>query len=211
MKALIISAIIISLILLMIFIPIRLCIRVLYNSDGFKLQYRIFFGFIRVKKSSNEEEEQELKSKKVKKKKEKKTAASTIRFVKSNITAIKKLIYDILGFMFKRGIKINKIDIKLILGSEDAMLTALAYGGVSAFVYNAVAVMDRHMMLNKHKIELRPDFNNPHILTDDTAIISTNILNVTVLIFILLRGGIPLWRKYKKFCASETERTGNNG
>ena len=55
----------------MILIPIRLCIRVLYNSDGFKLQYRIFFGFIRVKKSSNEEEEQELKSKKVKKKKKK--------------------------------------------------------------------------------------------------------------------------------------------
>ena len=215
MKALIISAIIISLVLLMLFIPIRLSVRFLYNSDGFRLQYRIFWGFIRLKKSGeehdNEVEVSETKPKKLKKDKKNKSAMLIIRFVKNNVQTVKKMIYNLLGFMFKRGIRINKIDIKLVLGSEDAMITALAYGGVSAFVYNTVAVMDRHMLLDKHKIELRPDFNNPHILTDDTAIISTNILNITVLIFILLRDGIPLWQKYKKFCASEKERTEKNG
>ena len=71
MKALIISAIIISLVLLMLFIPIRLSVRFLYNSDGFRLQYRIFWGFIRLKKSGeehdNEVEVSETKPKKLKK------------------------------------------------------------------------------------------------------------------------------------------------
>ena len=99
MKAIIISAIIISLILLIVFIPIRLCIRVLYNSDGFKLQYRVFFGFIRVKKSGedrdDEVEEPELKSKKSNKDKKKKSAISIIRFVKNNVQTVKKLILSL--------------------------------------------------------------------------------------------------------------------
>lgn len=217
MKALLISAIVIFLILFIIFIPIRLYVRVCYNNDGFGASYRIFYGFIRIKKSKTNEDDDEadpdIKSAKEKKKgnAKKKSVLSVIRFIKNNVPAIKKLIYNLLGYMFKHGVKINKIDIKLVLGTEDAMFTALSYGGISAFVYNTVAVMDRHMMLKKHKIELKPDFNNPHILTDDTAIISTNIFNITVLMFILIRDGLPLWRKYKKFCASENERMKKNG
>ena len=119
MKALLITAIVVILILSVIFIPIRLYIRLCYNNDGFDAGYSLYFGFIPLKKSGkktkDEQTDTEPEKKTEKKRKlKKKSVLQIIRFIRSNSTQIKNLVYDLLGYMFRRGMKFEKIDIKSI-------------------------------------------------------------------------------------------------
>lgn len=122
----------------------------------------------------------------------------TVNKVIENIELIKKMVINIVSYTLKHLIKIKDLMIRAEIGVDDAMQTALLYGAVSAAVYTAAGILDEHMRLTEHDIDLKADFNYPHIYAEIEAIISTNIFHLIVITAIAARYMLPLWLRNKK-------------
>lgn len=204
MLALLIIAIILAVMIFLSLIPIRLNLYFRYNN-GATHSLSLRYGFIRInlpRGDKKKEEKPQLNEAEAKPKEKRNQAApkpgEIIAFVFDNRAAIKKMIYSVLGYMFKRAIKINKLKIKLVTGVEDAMQTALIFGAESAFIFNTIGALDKLMRIDKHSIDLKPAFNNPHIFAETEDELSTNIFNVLAIAVIALRHAIPLYFRFRK-------------
>ncbi|MGN1116931.1 MAG: DUF2953 domain-containing protein [Candidatus Ornithomonoglobus sp.] len=202
MAALIVIAIIIAVLAVIFFIPIKCAAYLSYTNNTLDQSIDLKYGFIRIRLPEKKEkvsEAAETAAEDTEKEAEDKPnkVKLAVSFVRGNIAEIKEAVYKILGYMFRRAVTINLLDIKLIFGTEDAMQTGLLYGAAAGFVYNVLGVMDKKMRLRKHREELKPDFKNPHIFAELEAIITTNLFNIAALAVIALHNGIPLYKKYK--------------
>ncbi len=200
MTAVIVSAAAAALIILILAVPVRAGFYVSYNNSDISKELYVKILGIRLKrlpqrgrkKRRSAEDgadgggEPELSG-----------AEDVIRFIRDNLSEVKELIYAVLDRMFRRMIKIHLLSLRTVLGVSDAMETALLYGAEAAFVYNAVGAMDRHMRLKEHRIELKPDFDNSTVFVEFETIISANIYQLAVLGIIVLRKGVPLYKKLK--------------
>lgn len=124
-------------------------------------------------------------------------AGMLIGFARENLTEVKELVYAVLEYMRKRLIKIRRLALKTVIGVGDAMETALIYGAEAAAVYNIVGIMDRHMRLKEHEIDLKPDFKKERLYIQFSADIRTNVFHTVVLAFIALRRALPLIAKLR--------------
>ncbi len=204
MGGLITAAVIAVVLAAVMLIPIRLHVLISYSDSGAGLDFDIKYGFIRLRIGEKQEKSSGNDKRSAKKKDENKperhgkSFRENLIFIRGSIGEIKELIYAVLNYIFKRLIKIKLLSIKLILGLDDAMNTALIYGAVSSFIFNALGVIDRKMRLVRHSEEIKPDFDNPHILAECEAIISTNIFHAIAVAVIALWHGVPLYRKYRR-------------
>lgn len=205
MVALIIIAIIAAVLLLIMLLPVRLRIYLIYDGNGFGKRIQLNFAFIRLlpKKVKRvidvEAREKEKEDKKPEKPKTNKINKNDIfLIVKENVGEIKELIYSVLNYCFKRFIKIKRLNTRLEIGFDDAMQTALVFGAVAGFVYNVVGVADRRLRLVSHGEDLKPDFNNPHIFAEFESILSTNIFHAVAVLGIIARHGVPIWLKSRR-------------
>ena len=207
-------AIIIAVFALLFSIPVSCDFYFRYNNEIYQ-ELSLRYGFIKIgipEKRQDPEDTKDNSKNPEKSKKTEKKAGSTkeiISFGRDNLKAVKETIYAVLGYMFKKAVKINKLKIKLVFGVDDAMETALIFGAVSAFIYNVIGVMDRNMRLKKHITEIRPAFNNPHIFAECGIKISTSIGRVVVLAIIALWHAVPLLIRYRKLNKGSDTREEN--
>lgn len=198
MTAFWVIAVIAAAVALLLAVPLSMRVFIFYDvNDRYAgLTFRILgINIHKPKRKTNKQKEETHQ-----KEPETKSAGKTeeiLSFARNNIEEIKDLVYDILGYMYKHLIRIKKLKLHLIIGTDDAMDTALIYGAVAAFVFNAVGVMDRHMRLISHDINIKPDFKKPNIFVEFEAIISTNIFHLIVLFIIAAVRGLKLLKKYK--------------
>ncbi|MDD6763575.1 MAG: DUF2953 domain-containing protein [Clostridiales bacterium] len=202
MTVLIVAAIIIAVLAIIFFIPIKCEAYLSYTNNVLDRSFDLKYGFIRIRLPKSKEtvsEAADETAKDAEKETEEKPdkVKSTISFVRANITELKEALCKILGYMFRHAVTINQIDIKLIFGTEDAMQTGLLFGAAAAFIYNVLGVMDKKMRLRKHREEFKPDFKNPHIFAEAGAIITTNLFNLAALAVIMLLQILPLYKKHK--------------
>lgn len=205
MRALIIIAVIAAMIALLLLIPIKCRVYFRYDDEA-ETSFELFYGFIRIRlpepkekpEKDKKKEEKEDKPEKEEKPKKKPDPNKLISLAWDNRDGIKRLIYAVLGYIFKHLIKINRLKIKLVIGVDDAMQTALIFGAASAFIFNVVGVMDKTMRLARHSTDLKPAFNDPHIFTEDEAVISTSIYHIIAVAVIALRYAVPLYMKFRK-------------
>lgn len=209
MTALYIIAIIIAVFAVIFSIPVSCEFYFRYNDEA-EQSLILKYGFIKIgmpkgklkKKTADNTEEKKEKKQSV-------SAKQIIAFGRGNIAPVKEMIYAVLGYMFKRLVKINKLRIKLVFGLDDAMETALIFGAISAFVFNVIGVMDRKMRLKKHITEIKPAFDDPHIFAECEMKISTSIGRAIVLALIALRHGIPIFYKFRKINKGSDTREEN--
>ena len=213
MTALIVIAVIIAVFAVLFSIPISCVFYFRYNNEiehELSLKYGVIKIGIPEKRQKPKKKAPEQADKK-KDKKNKKTVSTKdiIAFGRDNIKAVKETIYAVLGYMFKKAVKINKLKIKLVFGVDDAMETALIFGAVSAFIFNVVGVIDRKMQLKKHIIEIKPAFENPHIFAETEIILSTSIGRIIMIAIIALWHGVPLLIKFRKINKGSDTREEN--
>ncbi len=201
MGAWIVIGIIIAVIALISVIPIKLSIYACYNDEA-QFDAELKYGFIRIKapqkgseKPPDAEEEQKNADQPPP---GRGRVAELIRFAYDNIERIKKLIYAVLSYMLTRLIRINSIKLRLAIGVEDAMQTALIFGGISSFVFNTLGVADKHMRIDDHSVSLKPSFDEPRLFAELDTVISTNLFRAVALLLIAVRYGLPIYFKYRK-------------
>ena len=195
MKAIIVIVAIIIVIAVILLVPVRVRIYAKFENSKFVTEYKIRYGFINIKtrkkKKSKKKRETERKEPE-----DKKTSPLTLfRFIKDNIELLKRLIRDITQYTVKKLVRFEKFKIIAILGTDDAMDTALSYGSASAFLYNTVGFMERKIKMKGIEIDFRPDFAEPKIFIEIESIIRTKLYNVIGLACLGLRRAMPLIRK----------------
>lgn len=72
---------------------------------------------------------------------------------------VKDDIVDILHYLTKNRILIDKFDFEFIFGLDDPMTTGMVNGLAYAVVYNILAVIHHHATLYESEINIRPDFD----------------------------------------------------
>ncbi len=195
MIALIVILVIISIIAMLLFIPVRIKIYAKYESSKLVHNYKIKYGFVTLKQKRKIKRDTKQEPEKKQTEKKKKSVMSVIRFVRSNAELVKRLTRDVVGYTTKKLVCFEKFKFTAILGTDDAMDTALSYGGASAFLYNTVGFMERRIRMKNLMLDFKPDFTEPKIFIEFESIIKTKIYNVAGLAFIAITRGMPLWKK----------------
>ena len=194
MTAIIIILSIIAFIAVLINIPVRVKIYVKYNNSEFVNDYKIKYGFITIKKKK-QKSHNETETDSAPKKKTKNKPSNIIRFIKTNIKDIKRLISDVLKYTSKKLIRIEILSLKSQIGTDDAMNTALSYGSASAFLYNSLGALEKQVKIKHMDIDFQPDFTQEKIFIEFTSIIRTKIYNVFGLAVLALRRAWPIIKK----------------
>ena len=194
MTAIIIILSIIAFIAVLINIPVRVKIYVKYNNSEFVNDYKIKYGFITIKKKK-QKSHNETETDSAPKKKTKNKPSNIIRFIKTNIKDIKRLISDVLKYTSKKLVRIEMLSLKSQIGTDDAMNTALSYGSASAFLYNSLGALEKQVKIKHMDIDFQPDFTQEKIFIEFTSIIRTKIYNVFGLAVLALHRAWPIIKK----------------
>lgn len=111
---------------------------------------------------------------------------------------IKNGISRLLYYIIRRAISINELNISARFGFNDAMKTALAAGWINAAVYNVIGLLDRFAKLGKWNASMKPDFETPCVKAGIYCVVSTNIAHAIVLGIILIKIYLSIKRKADK-------------
>lgn len=104
------------------------------------------------------------------------------------------LVLDFIA-AFGRKIRVNHLEMKLILGGGDPSDLAENYGRGWAALGNLMPLLERAFVIQKRDLEVECDF-----LADSTTIIARLDLTITIgrVLWLLIRRGIPILRELLK-------------
>ena len=170
-----------------------------YNSDGILL--RIIAGPARinilpkkVKDKKPKEKKQKQKTKKVQKPaagtpKKKEKGGSVTDFL-----PLLQVVFDFLG-EFRRKLRVNRLELKLILAGGDPCNLAINYGKAWAAVGNLMPQLERFLVIQKRDVEVECDFTGAQ-----TLIIARLDLTITIgrIVCMAVKYAIRALREYLK-------------
>lgn len=166
-------------------------VNVAYNSEGILL--RVIAGFLRItilpQKKKKEKKPKEKKPKKVKKsnpapkkkepvEKPKEKGGSILDFL-----PLVQLVLDFLGD-FRRKLRVNRLEMKLIMAGGDPCDLAVNYGKAWAALGNLMPLLERAFVIKKRNLEVECDFTESKTLVIarlDLTITIGRILSLVVL------------------------------
>lgn len=173
-----------------------------YNSDGILL--RIIAGPARITVLPAKKKEKKPKDKKPKAKKEKtakapkKAAPPEKKKEKggsvTDFLPLLQIVFDFLG-EFRRKLRVNRLELKLILAGGDPCNLAVNYGKAWAAVGNLMPQLDRFFVIKKRDVEVECDFCG-----SQTLIIARLELTITIgrIVSMAVRYGFRALREYLK-------------
>lgn len=181
-----------------------------YNSEGILLQ--IIIGPARItllpRKNKQNSEEKKPKPKKEKPPKEKKPKPEQKKESEKggSITDFLPLVKLALNFLgdFRRKLRVNVLELKLIMAGGDPCNLAINYGRAWAAVGNLMPQLERFLVIRKRNIEVECDF-----VGSQTLVIARLDLTITIgrIVGIVVLYGIRALREYLKIM---NKRKGGN-
>jgi hypothetical protein len=171
-------------------------VSVIYNEDGpqaFVLAWPLRFLIYPMKKTKKEKEKpvkvKKTKTKAVLSQKKKKKGGSIHDFL-----PVVDLILDFLA-AFGRKLRVNKLEMKLVLAGSDPSDLAVNYGRGWALLGNLIPLFEKAFVIKKRDIDVECDF-----LEDSTKISAQLDLTITVgrIVSLLTVRGIPIVRELVK-------------
>ena len=150
---------------------------------------------IRVYPSDGKKKEKEPKPKKEEKKKTQPATAKTTKKKGGSFRDFLPLIQTALEFLgaFRRKLRVNRLEMKLIMAADDPCDLALNYGKAWAAVGNLMPQLERLFVIKKRNVEVECDF-----MADKTLIFAKLDLTITLgrLLAIAVVYGIRILRQY---------------
>ncbi|MBR2579418.1 MAG: DUF2953 domain-containing protein [Clostridia bacterium] len=176
-----------ALIILILILPISA--ELYYDSEKFDFKLKI--GFLRVDTlgkwfSNRKSKSGDKKTEKKKKNSEKlKDIQSAAKYVKAFISTSGKIIKMIL-----KSIKFKRLNLKIVVGSEEASKTATTYGAVCAAVYPVTSAFISFSEPKNYDISVIPDFVSEKIKVFIDLKLKTRIISfliITIKSFMIIR------------------------
>lgn len=142
-------------------LPLGISLR--YDAEGFRM--RLLAGLISIPLSGKQEKPKQEKKQKKPVKKGKKASSSTSSHPKekqkggslSDFLPFVQLAVDFLD-TFRRKLRIRRLEMKLIMASEDPCDLAVNYGRAWAALGNLIPQLERCFVIKKRDLEVECDF-----------------------------------------------------
>ena len=182
-----------------------------YNSDGILL--RVVAGPVRItilpaKKKDKKPKEKAPKPKKQKPNKGAKSADKTAKKEEKggsvlDFLPLLQIVFDFLG-EFRRKLRVDRLELKLILAGGDPATLGINYGKAWAAVGNLMPQLERFFVIKKRDVEVECDFAGPQ-----TLIIARLQITITIgrIVSMAVRYGFRALREYLKIV---NKRKGGN-
>ena len=167
-----------------------------YDEDGSRAL--IIVGPVRIPVFPAKKKEKKVKTKKSKKKTSPKTSSKKAKKKKGgSIHDFLPIIDLVLDFVasFGRKLRVNCLELKLILGGADPSDLAVNYGRGWAILGNLMPILEKAFVIQKRNLEVECDF-----LADKTTIVARLDLSITIgrVISLLAVRGVPVLRELLK-------------
>lgn len=184
-----------------------------YNSDG--VQLRIVAGPVRItilpaKKKDKKPKEKKPKPKKEKPPKSEKKSGKQEKQKKTekggsvlDFLPLLQIVFDYLG-EFRRKLRVDRLETKLILGGGDPATLGINYGKAWAAVGNLMPQLERFFVIKKRDVEVECDFT-----AAQTLIIARLQITITIgrILSMVVRYAIRALMEYLKIV---NKRKGGN-
>lgn len=166
-----------------------------YDSAGAVI--RLIAGPLRFKVYPSEKKSGKKKEKKPDKKEEKASAPAAKKKSGGSITDFFPLVQVALDFVrtFFRKLRVNRLELKIILAGGDPCDLALNYGRAWAAMGNLIPLLEEHLVIKKRDTQVECDFT-----ADATTIYARADLTITLgrIISLVVRYGIRALREFIK-------------
>ena len=193
-----IAVIVVFLVLSLIKVNVHFSLVFEDKLEGLELQLEYLFIRKTIFPSSPKEAKEEVQQGESAEKKQK---TFTVKLIYYLIRELKDDIFKLLEFLIKRTVKVENFTLEARIGTDDPMITGMAIGSANGFVYNLLALLDRHKLLKKFSVSIEPEWNHKIIKGGIYIKVYTNIFTVLRLVFIALGLALKtLWlmRKFRK-------------
>lgn len=182
-----------------------------YNSAGVLL--RIIAGPAKItilpaKKKDKKPKEKPPKPQQQKSAKTEKSKANTEKKSENggsvtDFLPLLQIVFDFLG-EFRRKLRVNRLELKLIMAGGDPCNLAVNYGKAWAAVGNLMPQLERFFVIKKRNVEVECDFTG-----SQTLVIARLDITITIgrILSMAVRYGIRALREYLKIV---NERKGGN-
>ncbi len=167
-----------AVIALLLFAPIDVRVSAEYDGSVFNTDIRLWGIDLKGNKKEKKTKENKKKKKKTSKENNKPEKKGTVsRLIETiDIELLKYILGQmngILEYICGRVIRIKRLKLHIAYGNADPCVTGIAYGAVSAAVYNALGIIHHNTTINEWDIDLKPDFDNPCVFVSADCIIRT--------------------------------------
>ena len=184
-----------AIVVLLAIMPLGVSVK--YDSDGPLV--RIIAGLVRLTvfplKRKLDDKEKKSKPKKKKEPKQRKQTAKPAKASGGKITDFLPLVTVAFDFLrdFKWKLRVNRLELKVILAGGDPCDLAINYGKASAALGNLVPQLERFFVIKKRDMEIECDFE-----AGETLVIARVDITITLgrLISLGVRYGIRGLRTY---------------
>lgn len=197
----------IALAVLIIFAWLPLGATARYNSDGFSLKViagPVRIGILPAKPKEKKKEKPKKEPKKQAAKKENKPQAPEKQEKGGPITDFLPLVQTALDLLnaFRKKLRIDHLEMKLIMAADDPCDLAVNYGKAWAALGNLMPLLEKCFVIKKRDLEVECDFESTQ-----TVIIARVDLTITLgrLLGILVWYGV---RALKQFITIQNKRKG---
>lgn len=182
------AAIVFVFLILILFIPIGIGMK--YEKNALILVRIAFLSFSVPIKKKIKKKSPPKKNKEPKKKEDMKGAEELERSA-LGLDFILDLLGDFRRFA-RKGLKLEKFELKIEIGVQDAAVTAIATGALWGAAYSLVALLERLFIIKKPVVNVNPRYNEEVFALTARGIIVTSIAHIIAV-------GLILWIKYLKY------------
>lgn len=172
----IVAIIILAILVLLLIAPLKVLIQ--YEDGDFKLNV-YFYG---IKVFSLKEKEKETSDEPEKKAEKFKDDTNKLAFKLSDIIDLYKTSVRLL----KKYVSIVSVKLKIKVGTGDAATTAISTGALWAVVYNLLGIVGRIMYIDKHKVEITPDYSKASFNAEGECIIKSRVVYIIIIAITIL-------------------------
>lgn len=193
--------IVLGILVLLAILPVG--VHAVYNSDGILL--RIIAGPARITVLPAKKKDKKPKKKKSKPQKKKEKPVKTPRKPASvekkekggsitDFLPLLQIVFDFLG-EFRRKLRVNRLELKVILAGGDPCNLAINYGKAWAAVGNLMPRLERFFVIKKRDVDVECDFCG-----SQTLIIARLEITITIgrIVAMAFRYGFRALREYLK-------------
>lgn len=143
-----------------------------FNENGFSGNVRILFFRLYFPKKKNRSEEKKKDSELTKK-------PGKLKDLKSLVDPAIKALGKLLRF-----ICIRNIDMDIIVGSSDAFLTAMLYGGAAAGIGILFPVLNQNFKVKRNRINVTADFSSSETVVYMNTTVSIAVWQIFVIAYV---------------------------
>ena len=187
--ALIVTAVIAEIILLIMLIPVRALVRFYKNPNGSGLEIAVKIAFLRFRIHPSESKKPS-KSKKDKKPKEIVEKPSMTERIKGGIELYRLIaddVKDIISYTAKNAFRFELIRFNFYYGTGDAASTGILFGVISGIVHGLVGIAANYARVDRSEIFITPEFAKTALETDGECIVKLQNVHIMVIAVKLIK------------------------